>query len=30
MPVAITATAAVWTERFQRLRGVRNVPERNS
>ena len=23
MPVAMTATEAVWTERFQRLRGVR-------
>jgi hypothetical protein len=26
MPVAMMATVAVCTERFQRLRGVRNVP----
>ena len=26
MPVAMMATVDVWTERFQRLRGVRNTP----
>ena len=26
MPVAMIATEAVWTDRFQRLRGVRNTP----
>ena len=26
IPVAMIAMDALWTERFQRLRGVRNVP----
>ena len=26
MPVAMTATADVWTDRFHRLRGLRNRP----
>ena len=27
MPVAMIATAALWTDRFHRLRGVRNRPD---
>jgi hypothetical protein len=30
MPVDITATEAVWTERFHRFRGVRNRPPENT